>query len=230
MQFPFAWRGSWGEGGRGQQRDRPDPLFAQQRSIAQGQFAWRNRAQTGRRHHLAANQTLREIGPHGFLAQSALLQRLGESGIAEVAVGTLEGRNLGDFAIDQARAGDDADLPAEFGQRRPAEHILQHPVEPAAGDEAFHRHARVLLLDVFHRGARRLAKLRRGYPLLADRRHPISAAAGCAAGVGDVAGRKGEAKQDDETDGDGDADAGTHEFAKEPDHLLFVWGGRRHLR
>ena len=223
-QFLVGRRLFRGEQRGRQQGDGAAALFLEQRGITSGQFLRHHRSERGRHHYLPGHQPLFQILAHQFFTDSALLQRLAERILAEAAIRPPESGNLGDFAIDQPVAGNDPVILAEHGDRRAVDHLVQHLVEPAVGQEAAHRHARIIPLHVFQRRAGSLAEIRGVDALVADHRRPVAPGHAAEAAIaGNVAAGKGEGDQHQHHYGGQRAEFGLEGSAEELEHRSAVF-------
>ncbi|KIU01327.1 hypothetical protein QU38_02205, partial [Staphylococcus aureus] len=136
-----------------------------------------------------ASHALAEQGRRQAIVGEHLLEGL----LAELAVDAGEGRVAGDFGIDQLLRDLHAGFRRELHQRGLVDHLVDHEVEAALGEELLHRDALALALHaadepvdpVLHFGVLDLLAAHRGQR--AARR-----AAARVADAGDVARGKGD--------------------------------------
>ena len=211
-----------GFGSEGARRDRGDlaaTALAQQRGVTKREFLGEARGDLGGGEQLPDHQRLAQIFAHHFLCQPLLAQCLLEGFAAEIAVEPGEGGDLGELAVDQAFAGDDAVLPAVFGDRGALDQIVEGTLEAAAGNEFLHGEIGVFAAGTVIRDLGRGAQFGRVDRGAADFRHRFPASnAAETSGIGDVAAGEGKCDEAEEGEGDADPELGLEELAEESDH------------
>src|SRR5690606_23431477 len=137
------------------------------------------------------------VAPQGRFRNTLLSKRLAEHVLVEFAVDTLEARDLGQLAVDEAVTHGNAVLFSESREGGAVDEAVEHLLKTAFGDKLLHRGCRALLLDAFQRPLGTLIEFVGGDCFAAGRGHRASTSAARRA-----------AKADHVTAGERDGDKG----------------------
>ena len=142
---------------------------------------WHSGSKSGCCQELVCEQIAGKIIAQLGFIDPLLLQRAPEIFLAKLAIGTLKGRDIRDFSIDQALARGHTIFRAEIGNRKAVDQPLQYIVKAASVDKGFEIESGVLALFSTESIVHGLAEFRGGQFAIAD--------CGSRSGAGDAAER-----------------------------------------